>query len=295
VTATAELEHRVLDACAGEADPAFRRRAAWLLARLRLADGQRLLEVGAGNAALLVLAGRLAAVRPVGLDIDLARIRLARRSGYLGLAVVADAGRLPFRSGAFPRVIASEVLEHLEDDCGALAELRRVLDAEGRLGVTVPHARYPWSWDPLARLLEAMGRQPPRRGCYVGIWYGHRRLYRREELRARVEGAGLVVEEEATLVRGALPFAHFLLYGVGKRALEAGLVPRRDALAVGRSAVAAPLPPAWRPVGLAIRVLRAFDAQAERRWRRGGGRSDRGVHLAVTAFPAGAPSAPSRR
>ena len=37
-------EARVLELTAGEADPAFRRRAAWALSRLDLADGQRVLE-----------------------------------------------------------------------------------------------------------------------------------------------------------------------------------------------------------------------------------------------------------
>ena len=46
--------------------------------------------------------------------------------------------RLPFPDGAFDRVIASEVLEHIPDDRAAIAELARVLRPGGTLAVTVP-------------------------------------------------------------------------------------------------------------------------------------------------------------
>jgi SAM-dependent methyltransferase len=53
-------------------------------------------------------------------------------------AVQGDALRLPFRTGAFDRIIASEVLEHVPDDLGVLGELHRVLAPGGRLAATVP-------------------------------------------------------------------------------------------------------------------------------------------------------------
>lgn len=258
-------ERRVLDLCGGEADPAFRRRAAWALARLDPAPGDRVLEVGMGAGSLLLLLGRLHEVRPVGVDVDIERVLLARRCGYGGAAVVGDAAALPFRAGAFPRALACEVLEHLDDDRGALAEVRRVTAPGGRMAVTVPHARYPASWDPLSWVLERVGVRPPRGGFYVGIWYGHRRLYTRELLHAAAAAAGWRVSEDALLVRSAFPFAHFLLYGVGKRLLDGGLLPRRAAAAVSRSAAPAPLPPPYHPLGAAIRVFRWCDERAERR------------------------------
>ncbi len=261
----AERERRVLELCGGEADPAYRRRAAWTLARLDPPPGARVIEVGMGAGSLLLVLQRLHSVAPVGVDVDLGRVWLARRCGYAGAAVVADAGHLPFRDRCFARALACEVLEHLDDDAGALVELHRVLVADGRAAVTVPHARYPATWDPLAFVLERVGIQPPRRGLYVGIWYGHRRLYRQAELVALAARAGWRTSDAALLVRGSFPFAHFLLYGIGKRLLEGGSLGHGSAAAVGRQAEPGPLPPAHRPLGAAIRLLRWCDERAERR------------------------------
>ena len=265
----AERERRLLELCGGEADPAYRRRAAWALARLDPPPGGRVLEVGMGAGSLLLLLAHLHEVRAVGLDVDLSRVLLARRCGYRGAAVVGDATALPFRDGGFHRALACEVLEHLADDRAALAELRRVVAKGGRVAVTVPHARYPASWDPLAFALERFGVQPPRGGLYVGIWFGHRRLYTRELLRTAATAAGWLVSEDALLVRGAFPFAHFLLYGIGKRLLAAGLLGRRAAAAVGRPPEPAALLPPRHPLGAAIRALRWCDERAERRAKPG--------------------------
>ena len=53
-------------------------------------------------------------------------------------AVQGDALALPFADGTFDRVIASEVLEHIPNDVGAMRELARVLKPGGAMAVTVP-------------------------------------------------------------------------------------------------------------------------------------------------------------
>ena len=49
-----------------------------------------------------------------------------------------DATRLPFADGTFDRVITSEVLEHIQGDVAAIAELHRVLKPGGTFAATVP-------------------------------------------------------------------------------------------------------------------------------------------------------------
>jgi len=56
-----------------------------------------------------------------------------------GLAMVAaDITALPFEDGRFGLVVCSHVLEHIPDEGAALAELRRVCSAGGRVLVMVP-------------------------------------------------------------------------------------------------------------------------------------------------------------
>jgi ubiquinone/menaquinone biosynthesis C-methylase UbiE len=49
-----------------------------------------------------------------------------------------DALRLPFKDETFDRIICSEVMEHVDDDRAACAELTRVLKKDGLIAITVP-------------------------------------------------------------------------------------------------------------------------------------------------------------
>ena len=74
----------------------------------------------------------------IGLDPDLKSVkRAAGTSAYRGL-VTAEAERMPFRAASFSAVMSNSVLEHIPDLDAALAEIHRVLRADGRLFITVP-------------------------------------------------------------------------------------------------------------------------------------------------------------
>ena len=79
----------------------------------------------------------------VDLDPDNLRAFRAHAEAVRGLdppmCVVAEATALPFRRETFRFVLSSEVLEHLEDDGGAAAEIARVLHPGGRAAITVPY------------------------------------------------------------------------------------------------------------------------------------------------------------
>lgn len=89
-----------------------------------------------------------------------------------------DARALPFADGSFDRVIAAEVLEHISDDRAAIVEIVRVLTPGGRVAVTVPR------WLP-ERICWALS------DAYHEVEGGHVRIYRGDELVARLVGAGL--------------------------------------------------------------------------------------------------------
>ncbi|WP_419944087.1 class I SAM-dependent methyltransferase [Candidatus Poriferisodalis sp.] len=113
-----------------------------------------------------------------------ARCRGSDGRDALGHAVVADATALPYPDGSFDRIIAAEVLEHIDDDERAIAELARVLRPGGTIAVTVPAQaaeRVCWA-------LSADYHAPAVPG-------GHVRIYSSEELRAKLSAAGLHVSD----------------------------------------------------------------------------------------------------
>jgi SAM-dependent methyltransferase len=98
----------------------------------------------------------------------------------LAVAVQGDALALPFADETFDRVICSEVLEHIPDDLGAMAELARVLRRGGTMAITVPR-RGP------ERVNWALSDD------YHNVPGGHIRIYSRRVLEGRLTSVGLRV------------------------------------------------------------------------------------------------------
>ncbi len=101
-----------------------------------------MLEVGSGISPIITAQERI-----VYSDISLNAMRLLRHNRPNARVVVADAQRLPFKSGSFSAVISSEVLEHVQDDVLAVQELARVMHNSGRMIITVPHGKFYFSND----------------------------------------------------------------------------------------------------------------------------------------------------
>lgn len=67
-----------------------------------------------------------------------ARKRLRRQTAGRADFVAADAQHLPFRDGAFDKVLCTEVLEHIPDDKLGIRELFRVAKSGADVAVSVP-------------------------------------------------------------------------------------------------------------------------------------------------------------
>ncbi|HEV7535215.1 MAG TPA: methyltransferase domain-containing protein, partial [Acidimicrobiia bacterium] len=127
---------RFLDGVSGLAS--FRRLKAMMLARMEVARGHRVLDVGCGvggdvlSLATMVAPDGLA----VGLDVSEAMVAEARRrAAAAGLGAefhLGDAADMPFPSGEFDGVRTERTLVHLPDADRAVGELRRVLRPGGR-------------------------------------------------------------------------------------------------------------------------------------------------------------------
>lgn len=105
-----------------------------------------ILEVGSGLSPIVTDRDRI-----VYSDLAYEGVSHLRRIHGRGHYVVADCTKLPFRDDAFSHAVCSEVLEHVENDGDALAELSRVLNSDGQLYLTFPHGRfYFWNDDRFA-------------------------------------------------------------------------------------------------------------------------------------------------
>ena len=94
--------------------------------------------------------------------------------------VQGDALNLPFPDNTFDRVICSDVLEHIPNDQGAMAELTRVLRPGGTMAITIPR----WGPELINWALSDEYHMTPG---------GHVRIYRRRVAQGRLEKTGLKV------------------------------------------------------------------------------------------------------
>lgn len=102
----------------------------WPLVESLLRVDSRCLEVGPGLRPRLPLAG----TRFVDAS-EQAVARLRQAGGCADVGTIAD---LPFANRAFDLVCAMDIIEHVEDDVGAVRELTRVLAPGGTLLISVP-------------------------------------------------------------------------------------------------------------------------------------------------------------
>ena len=118
----------------------FRGRRRMLLDILRsVAEPQmapiRILDYGCGTGGNSWAYATLGAV--IGIEPDAAAVRLAHRRGGAQYCRGSGTG-LPFQQEAFDAVVASDVLEHIEDDSAAVSEIVRVLRPGGTAIISVP-------------------------------------------------------------------------------------------------------------------------------------------------------------
>lgn len=211
-----------------EADMGFKRRVKLMFEFLQIQPGDRVLDAGCGRGFFLKYVTEMTPCRLVGVDLNFEHLQIAlSHTGSQGAAVARSlVGELPFPNNTFDKIIFSEVLEHLPDDVAGLTEIKRVLRPGGVLFLTVPNHNYPFWWDPLNRTLEGVFHTHIQNGTFAGIWANHVRLYYPDEIKELIIRVGLEPLELAPVVHYCFPFAHNLVYGIGKPLFEGGLLPK---------------------------------------------------------------------
>ena len=106
---------------------------------------KRVLDVGCGTGANLtaLLAERFPATQFVAIDSDAASIAFATRENQAGNArYLVESAAVDL--GTFDVVIASEVIEHVEDPDAFLSKLRGLLAPDGQVVLTLPNGLGPF-------------------------------------------------------------------------------------------------------------------------------------------------------
>lgn len=141
----------------------------------------RILEVGAGIGTFSELlltrpVSEMVLMEPHGPCVDALRREFSDRPNVrITDEALPDAPSLAGERDTFDFVLCQNVLEHIEDDVGALEAMAGMLRPGGRLGLLVPaHPRL------YGKLDEA---------------YDHFRRYTRPIVRSRLEAAGLVIDD----------------------------------------------------------------------------------------------------
>lgn len=147
-------------------------------------DGYRVLEVGCGNGTLLrALTQTCSRGTVTGMDLFSEGLAWARKRSSCAL-VRGDVFRAPF-SGSVHVLGMFDVLEHLEDDAGALRCLRGVLAPGGALVLTVPAHPRLWS--------------------YFDEYAHHQRRYTLDTLQSTFSSAGYRVRYMSEYMASILP------------------------------------------------------------------------------------------
>lgn len=154
--------------------------------RRRFPHARSFLEIGCGSGVVLsALREALPELRLVGVELYSEGLEIARRRLPGVELVELDARKLPY-DDEFDVVGAFDVLEHIDEDEQVLGQMvQAARPGPGGVLVLVPQHR--WLWSRHDEISE------------------HRRRYTREELVAKAERAGLVVEQVTSFVTTLMP------------------------------------------------------------------------------------------
>jgi ubiquinone/menaquinone biosynthesis C-methylase UbiE len=206
-------------------DIALKRRAKYIILGLDPRDGDKILDVGCGDGFYLHLLSNLGInLKLFGSDFDPNALKSAKiilREDKVKLFQGDLMKKLPFKDNSFDKIVMSEVVEHLPQDIKGLKEVYRVLKPGGVLCITVPNANYPLLWDPVNRLMEDFSGRHIKNGFWAGIWFGHIRLYKPDQIKKVVEKSGFNIESVKSLTWWCLPFNHNII-NLAARVLYSG-------------------------------------------------------------------------
>lgn len=150
-----------------------------------------ILDIGCGAGTTLKALNR--AGRGYGMDVSTNALKYCLQRGVDSVCQ-GDASRVPYQDERFDLVISVDVVEHVDDDVGAMREMLRVTKPGGLIIFTLPAFQFLWS------------RRDEQ--CH------HKRRYRLPEVKQKATEAGLQILR-STYINLPLLVPLFLLVKVG--------------------------------------------------------------------------------
>jgi ubiquinone/menaquinone biosynthesis C-methylase UbiE len=138
--------------------------------RLHLVSGQVVLDLGCGPGDASEALTRTGAIA-IGLDYSTGMLAHAKTQPLLrGRLVRGDAGRLPFRTSSFDKILCANSFHHYPDHLEALREMRRVLKPGGLLVLVDPRRDHPLGWAAIELVEKVLFRLQEVRVFAVPQW-----------------------------------------------------------------------------------------------------------------------------
>ena len=143
-----------------------------LFSSLDLQNDLRIIDIGCGVGSNLRLLQSMRS-KLVGMDSEMHSLLLTKQNLPAVPLVNGDLMKLPVKADAIDLILASDVLEHLDEDTLGIREIHRTLKREGKVLFTVPAFRSLWGVQDI-----------------VGM---HKRRYSKKELMTKIEGEGFKI------------------------------------------------------------------------------------------------------
>jgi len=140
-----------------------------LLSCLKIQKDAPVVDVGCGVGSNLPTL-RSMGFSVIGIDSESYSLSFARRRIPSNFLVKGDLTGLPFKANSFGLIIATDILEHLNQDGVGIREIYRTLKNEGKAIITVPAFGFLWGVQDIAGM--------------------HKRRYSKKELIKNIEQAG---------------------------------------------------------------------------------------------------------
>lgn len=142
-----------------------------IIASLNITRNAKILEVGCGTGGNLQMLAKFGEVSALEMDSNARGIALNKTNNLYDIRSGYCPNEIPFHDQQFDLICMFDVLEHIVDDIETLIAIKKLLNKNGRIFITVP--AYQWLYGAHDEFLH------------------HKRRYSITELRSKIMDAGL--------------------------------------------------------------------------------------------------------